>query len=64
MANMCVAYSHAVNGVSQLHGEILKHTTFADYYSIMPEKFYAITNGHHAAPLADAGQPGALRAAG
>ena len=45
MANMCVAYSHAVNGVSQLHGEILKHTTFADYYSIMPEKFYAITNG-------------------
>lgn len=45
MANMCVAYSHAVNGVSQLHGDILKHTTFADYYSIMPEKFYAITNG-------------------
>lgn len=36
MANMCVAYSHAVNGVSQLHGDILKHTTFADYYSIMP----------------------------
>ena len=34
MANMCVAYSHAVNGVSQLHGDILKHTTFADYYSI------------------------------
>ena len=45
MANMCVAYSSAVNGVSQLHGEILKHTTFADYYSIMPEKFMAITNG-------------------
>ena len=45
MANMCVAYSHAVNGVSQLHGDILKHTTFADYYAIMPEKFYAITNG-------------------
>ena len=45
MANLCVAYSHAINGVSQLHGEILKHTTFADYYSIMPEKFYAITNG-------------------
>ena len=45
MANLCVAYSHAVNGVSQLHGDILKHTTFADYYAIMPEKFYAITNG-------------------
>ena len=38
-------FPHAVNGVSQLHGDILKHTTFADYYAIMPEKFYAITNG-------------------
>ncbi len=45
MANMCIAYSHAINGVSQLHGEILKRTTFHDYYSIMPEKFMAITNG-------------------
>ena len=45
MANMCIAYSHAVNGVSQLHGEILKRSTFADYYKIMPEKFCAITNG-------------------
>ncbi|MCR4706772.1 MAG: glycogen/starch/alpha-glucan phosphorylase [Clostridiales bacterium] len=45
MANMCIAYSHAINGVSQLHGEILKRSTFHDYYSIMPEKFMAITNG-------------------
>ena len=45
MANMCIAYSHAINGVSQLHGDILKHTTFKDYYSVMPEKFLAITNG-------------------
>ncbi len=45
MANMCIAYSHAINGVSQLHGEILKRSTFADYYQIMPEKFMAITNG-------------------
>ncbi len=45
MANMCIAYSHAVNGVSQLHGEILKRSTFADYYKVMPEKFCAITNG-------------------
>ncbi|MGN0991616.1 MAG: glycogen/starch/alpha-glucan family phosphorylase, partial [Candidatus Ventricola sp.] len=45
MANMCIAYSHAVNGVSQLHGDILKRSTFADYYKIMPEKFCAITNG-------------------
>ena len=45
MANMCIAYSHATNGVSQLHGDILKRSTFRDYYSIMPEKFMAITNG-------------------
>ncbi|MBR5225835.1 MAG: glycogen/starch/alpha-glucan phosphorylase [Clostridia bacterium] len=44
-ANMCIAYSKATNGVSQLHGDILKRSTFADYYKIMPEKFDAITNG-------------------
>ena len=45
MANLCVAEGYSVNGVSQLHGEILKAETFHDYYKIMPEKFSAITNG-------------------
>ncbi len=45
MANLCVAMSYAVNGVSRLHGEILKNTTFHDYYTLMPEKFTYITNG-------------------
>ncbi len=45
MANMLVAMSYSVNGVSQLHGEILKDETFHDYATIMPEKFCAITNG-------------------
>ena len=45
MANLCVAMSYAVNGVSKLHGEILKNTTFHDYYTLMPEKFTYITNG-------------------
>lgn len=45
MANLCVAVSYSVNGVSMLHGEILKSDTFHDYYTIMPEKFSAITNG-------------------
>ena len=45
MANLCVSMSHSVNGVSQLHGEILKQDTFRDYYEVMPEKFSAITNG-------------------
>ena len=45
VANLCVAMTFSVNGVSQLHGEILKDETFADYYHVMPEKFSAITNG-------------------
>ncbi len=45
MANMLVAMSYSVNGVSKLHGEILKQETFHDYAMIMPEKFSAITNG-------------------
>ena len=45
MANMCIAYSKMTNGVSQLHGDILKRSTFSDYYEVMPEKFTAITNG-------------------
>ena len=45
MANMCVAMSFSVNGVSKLHGEILKAETFHDYNLVMPEKFSAITNG-------------------
>ena len=45
MANMLVAMSYSVNGVSQLHGEILKEDTFHDYHLVMPEKFCAITNG-------------------
>ena len=45
MANMCVAMSYSVNGVSQLHGEILKSDTFHDFNLVMPEKFCAITNG-------------------
>ena len=45
MANLCVSKSYSVNGVSQLHGDILKEKTFHDYYQIMPEKFSAITNG-------------------
>ncbi|MBQ6061528.1 MAG: glycogen/starch/alpha-glucan phosphorylase [Clostridia bacterium] len=45
MANMLVAMSYSVNGVSKLHGEILKEETFHDFNLVMPEKFCAITNG-------------------
>lgn len=45
MANLCVAGSHCVNGVSALHSEILKDTVFSDFYALNPEKFTNVTNG-------------------
>ena len=45
MANLCVALSYSVNGVSQLHGQILKDSLFHDYWLLDKGKFTAITNG-------------------
>ena len=45
MANLCLAASHTINGVSQLHSNILTESVFADYYKIEPEKFTNVTNG-------------------
>lgn len=45
MANLCVASSHSVNGVSALHSEILKDTVFHDFYTLTPDKFKNVTNG-------------------
>jgi len=45
MANLCVSQSFCINGVSQLHGDIIKNETFHDYGITTPRKFTAITNG-------------------
>ena len=45
MANVCLATCFAVNGVSQLHSQILINDLFADYANIEPDKFMGITNG-------------------
>ncbi|MDN0064108.1 glycogen/starch/alpha-glucan phosphorylase [Collinsella ihumii] len=45
MANLSVICSHSVNGVAQLHTEILKRDTLHDFYELTPEKFNNKTNG-------------------
>ena len=45
MAQLAVYASHATNGVSRLHTQILKDTVFADWYAVWPERFVNVTNG-------------------
>lgn len=45
MANMCLSACYKVNGVSRLHGEILKNDLFKDIYSLRPQQFTHVTNG-------------------
>ncbi len=45
MANLAIAGSFSINGVSELHSQILKDDTFNDFYLDTPEKFTNVTNG-------------------
>eukprot|EP00271_Cylindrocystis_brebissonii_P010351 TRINITY_DN26521_c0_g1_i1.p1 TRINITY_DN26521_c0_g1~~TRINITY_DN26521_c0_g1_i1.p1 ORF type:complete len:938 (+),score=229.50 TRINITY_DN26521_c0_g1_i1:58-2871(+) len=45
MANLCVITGHAVNGVAQIHSDIVKDEVFNDFYKMWPEKFQNKTNG-------------------
>ncbi|GJQ60621.1 MAG: glycogen/starch/alpha-glucan phosphorylase [Candidatus Scalindua sp. AMX11] len=45
MANLAIVGSHSVNGVAELHTQILKEETLLDFYEIFPEKFNCKTNG-------------------
>ena len=45
MAPLAVMGSHSVNGVSQLHSDILKYDLFNNFYQYQPEKFTNVTNG-------------------
>ncbi len=45
MAHIAIHYSFSVNGVAQLHTNILKNEELCDFYKIYPEKFSNKTNG-------------------
>jgi len=45
MANLACVGSHAINGVSALHTDLLKRSLLHDFYDLWPEKFSNKTNG-------------------
>jgi starch phosphorylase len=45
MANLAIVGSHAVNGVSALHAELMRRTLFADFEQLFPGRMTNITNG-------------------
>jgi starch phosphorylase len=45
MANLAIVGSHAINGVSALHSDILRERTFHDFFELFPERFSNKTNG-------------------
>ncbi|HIY02631.1 MAG TPA: glycogen/starch/alpha-glucan phosphorylase [Candidatus Blautia faecipullorum] len=45
MAHLAIVAGFSVNGVAQLHTEILKNQELRDFYEMMPEKFNNKTNG-------------------
>ncbi|MBQ3528543.1 MAG: glycogen/starch/alpha-glucan phosphorylase [Clostridia bacterium] len=45
MANLAIVGSHHINGVSEIHSNILKDITFRNFCRMWPEKFDNVTNG-------------------
>lgn len=45
MAHMDIHYGYAINGVAQLHTDILKDTELHNFYELYPDKFNNKTNG-------------------
>jgi starch phosphorylase len=45
MSHLAIVGSHAVNGVSQLHTDLMKGTLFADFEGFFPGRILNVTNG-------------------
>ena len=45
MAHLACVGSHTINGVAQLHSELLKDTVLRDFAALWPDKFCNVTNG-------------------
>jgi starch phosphorylase len=45
MAHLAIVGSHSVNGVAELHSQILKEELFRDFNAIFPGRFRNVTNG-------------------
>ena len=45
MANLACVGSHAINGVAELHTELLKRDVLHDFAELFPKKFFNVTNG-------------------
>lgn len=45
MAHLAIVGSHRVNGVAELHSQILRERLFPDFASFFPKKFTNVTNG-------------------
>ncbi len=45
MANLAIISSYSVNGVAEIHTDILKTNVFRNFFQLYPEKFNSKTNG-------------------
>ena len=45
MAHLAIVGSHTVNGVAQIHTDLMKRTIFADFDRLYPGKIVNVTNG-------------------